>query len=75
MAKKNNPQMRFAYCKERDEYQLLTRLNEKDEWGYEAGWKCVRAEGQRKDDEPMFVCCTAIEEMKKLVRYGYEMIY
>ena len=74
MAKKKKPQMTIHYCKERDEYQLLTRQSEDEDFEYNCGWKCYRCEYDHPDAEPMFVSITLLEEMKKLLKWGYELV-
>ena len=74
MAKKQKPQMTIYYCKERDEYQLLTRQSENDDFQFNIACKCYRCEHDKPDAEPMFISVAMINEIKKLLKWGYELV-
>lgn len=74
MAKKQNGQMKIEYVKEKDMYQLLVRYSPTEEWGFCCGSVCQRCEHDKPDAEPMFVSAMFIEEIRKGINLGYEMV-
>ena len=67
--------VRISYNKEHDEFQLLISTDGGKEWGYSCGCKCVRSERDNPDEEPMYIYCGLIDELKKCLFLGYKMVY
>lgn len=73
---KNTKLMRIVYYKENDEYVLETSLDNGETWGFNTGYKCLYADGQdKKTEEPMFIYCGIVGEIKKCLSLGYKMTY
>lgn len=66
---------RIGYDKTNDEYQLRISTDGGETWNYSMGAKCTRSVKDEPDAEPMFVSCTLIEELKKCIALGYEVVY
>lgn len=68
-------QARIQYNKERDEYALMLSTDGGKTWGFSLGCRCQRREGESPDAEPMFVSIELIEEMKRSILNGFEIVY
>lgn len=66
-----NKQVTIKYDKKQDEFQLLIRQSEKEEWEYSLGCQCVKTLGQ---DEANFIHYSILNELKHCVLLGYEFI-
>ena len=73
--KENQKIARIAYNKEKDEYQLLLSTDRGKEWGFSYGSKCQQRKDDDPDAEPLYVYCGIIEEMKKAILNGFEIVY
>lgn len=71
----NKKQVRIAYDKKEDAYNLMLSTDGGEEWGFSLGCKCRRSENCNPDDEPMFVSIELIEELKKAIRNGFDVVY
>ena len=67
--------VRINYDKEHDEFQVLISTDGGEEWGLCAGTRCQRSEKNSSEDEPMYIHCGLIDELKKCLFLGYEMVF
>ena len=67
--------IRIKYDKEQDEYQLLLSTDGGETWGFDLGCKCQKGLRDGPDDEPMLISCSMLEEIKKSILCGFEMVY
>jgi hypothetical protein len=73
--KRKDLKARIGYNKNEDAYELLISTDGGKTWGMSVSSKCQRCEKDKPDAEPMFISCTLIEEMKRAISYGYEIVY
>lgn len=66
-----NKQVTIKYDDKYDEFQLLIRKSEKEEWKFVRGYQCVNALGQ---NEPNFIHYSILNELKDCFELGYEFI-
>ena len=74
MAKKKM-QVRIVYNKARDSYDLMLRSDETEEWGLEIGCKCQRSAHDPNAEEAEFVSIGLIEQLRRDISLGAELIY
>ncbi|MBO7183046.1 MAG: hypothetical protein J6V49_02825 [Bacteroidales bacterium] len=67
--------VRIGYDKLTDSFNLLISNDGGDTFDFSEGSRCVRAAGQSKEAEPMFVSCELINALKKAIAYGYRVVY
>lgn len=73
MAKKKIGKMKIVYNHNMDEFQLWSKLNGEEEWGFVCGCRCVF----KKDDEaemPEYIRWSILGELRKFAELGYELI-
>lgn len=76
MSKKENPmKVRIGYNKKEDMYQLLLSTDGGETWDFSFGSVCQRSANDDEDAEPMFISCQLVEELKKAIRCGFEVVY
>lgn len=66
---------RIGYNKQNDAYELLISTDGGKSWGMTTSAKCRRCDKDSPDDEPMFIHVSLIEELKKAISLGYEVVY
>lgn len=66
---------RIGYDKKADMYKLLLSTDDGETWDFSVGCECQRSEHDKSDDEPMFIHISLIEEMKKAIACGFEIVY
>ena len=66
---------RIKYDKANDMYCLMLSTNGGDDWDFSFGTKCQLSQKDKPDAEPMYISCELIEEMKKAIMCGFEMVY
>ena len=71
----NKNLVRIGYNKNNDEYQLLISNDGGNIWDFSYECACKNCKDDKSDDEPMFVYIGLIEEFKKCIAYGYEVVY
>lgn len=67
--------VRIAYNKPEDSYDLMLSTDGGEEWGLSLGCKCQRGEHDKPDDEPMLVSVGIIEELKRAILNGFDVVY
>ena len=73
--RKNTMLCRIKYDRQNDMYCLMLSTDDGETWDLSFGSKCQRRMGESIDDEPMYVSIDLIEEMKKALRCGFDMVY
>ena len=66
--------IKIVYNKEKDEFQLWSRLYGEDEWEFVRGCRCVRREGEKDDEEPTYVHWSILGEIRRFLALGYELV-
>ena len=75
MLKTNKMKCRIGYNKEQDAYELLLSSDGGESWNMSMSAKCRRCDKNDPDDEPEFIHIGLIEELKKAISLGYEVVY
>lgn len=72
---KNELQARIRYNKEKDAYELQLSSDGGKEWSVSISSKCQLSARNDANDEPEFVHISFIEEMKKAIANGFEIVW
>lgn len=75
VAEDEEKKARIAYDKGQDMYKLMLSTDGGDTWDFSTGSQCRRCTEDKPDDEPMFIHISLIEEMKKAIRCGFNIVY
>ena len=71
----NKNLVRIDYDHKKDEFQLLISTDGGEEWGFSFGTKCQQRKGNGQDAEPMYIHCQIIDELKRAILNGFEVVY
>lgn len=71
----NKFKARIGYDKKQDMYKLMLSTDDGETWDFCCGCECQRSEHDKPDDEPMFVHISLIEELKKAIACGYDIVF
>ena len=71
----NRNQCRIKYDKATDSYCLMLSTDYGETWDLSLASKCQFSKHDNEEDEPMYVHAHLIEELKKAVLCGFEMVY
>ena len=71
----NKFKARIGYDKPHDMYKLMISTDDGETWDFSCGCECQRSEHDKPDDEPMYSHISLIEELKKAIACGYEIVF
>ena len=66
---------RIMYDKKLDMYKLMLSTDGGETWDFSTGCVCQRCDKDKPDAEPMFINIGLIEEMKKAIICGFNIVY
>ena len=66
---------RIGYNKKEDSFDLLISTDGGDTWGLCVSSKCRLSINNKAGDEPEFIHCGLISELKNAIRLGYRIVY
>lgn len=73
--KRNNLKARITYDKKEDAYKLMLSQDGGETWNLCKSCACKRSEEDLPEEEPMFIYVGLIDELKKAILCGYEIVY